>query len=114
VLLVGFAIPTTAKKSLYQIFFRFFKNLYLLFNKKFIIMAKTIKKRDYNGSDSGMLTSLAVIMGAAVENKTFLFSKRSNWNDAYFKSLNDEIKRVFKEVLGVSGLGDQVKASKDL
>ncbi len=77
-------------------------------------MAKTIKKRDYNGSDSGMLTSLAVIMGAAVENKTFLFSKRSNWNDAYFKSLNDEIKRVFKEVLGVSGLGDQVKASKDL
>lgn len=53
-------------------------------------------------------------MGAATSNKTFLFSKRSNWNDEYFKSLNDEIKRAFKDVLGIDGLGDQVKASKEL
>lgn len=79
-------------------------------------MAKTTSntKRAYSGSDAGMLTAIAVIMGAATTNKTFLFSKRSNWNDAYFKSLNDEIKRVFKEVLGIDGLGDQVKASKQL
>lgn len=79
-------------------------------------MAKTTTKvaRTYSGSDADMLTTLAVIMGAAETNKTFLFSKRSNWNNAYFKSLSDEIKLMFKDVLGVNGIGDQVKASKAL
>jgi len=71
-------------------------------------------RRVFKGSDAAMLTSLAVIMNAAESNKTFLFSKRSNWNDAYFKSMNNEIKRVFKDVLGVEGLSDQTKASKAL
>lgn len=79
-------------------------------------MAKTTTKvaRTYSGSDAGMLTTLAVIMGAAETNKTFLFSKRSNWNNAYFKSLSDEIKLMFKDVLGVNAKGDQAKASKEL
>ncbi len=79
-------------------------------------MSKAIKtvKRVYKGGDAAMLTSLAVLMNAADNNKTFLFSKRSNWNAAFFKSLNDDIKRVFKDVLGIEGLGDQTKASKAL
>jgi len=71
-------------------------------------------KRAYKGSDAAMLTTLAVMMNMAENNKTFLFSKRSNWNTTYFNELNNEIKRVFKDVLGVDTLGDQTKASKEL
>jgi hypothetical protein len=83
---------------------------------KLSIMAKATNtvKRAYKGSDAAMLTVLAVIMNLAESYKTFLFSKRSNWNTTFFNSLNDEIKRVFKEVLGIEGLGDQTKASKEL
>jgi hypothetical protein len=72
------------------------------------------EKRDFAGGDASMLTACAVIMGAAIAQKAFLFSKRSNWNDAFFKSIIDSIKDAFKNILGIDGLGDQTKASNAL
>ncbi len=73
-------------------------------------------KRVYNGGDASMLTALAVIMGVLnnATIKTFLKGKRSNWTDAYLKNINDAITAAFKDVLGIDGLGNQTKASKEL
>ena len=79
-------------------------------------MAKSsiTEKRVFSGGDASMLTACAVIMGAATTHKTFLYTKRSNWNDAFFKTIVDSIKDAFKNILGIDGLGDQTKASKAL
>ena len=81
-------------------------------------MAKTSNtvKRVYIGGDASMLTACAVIMGVVTTTtyKTFLKSKRSNWNDALFKTLTDAVTAAFKDVLGIDGLGNQTKASKEL
>ena len=73
-------------------------------------------KRVYTGGDASMLTALAVIMGVATTPaiKTFLKSKRSNWTDASLKALSDAVTAAFKDVLGIDGLGNQTKASKEL
>jgi len=73
-------------------------------------------KRVYIGGDASMLTACAVIMAVAntATIKTFLKGKRSNWTDAYLKSTTDAITAAFKDVLGIDGLGNQTKASKEL
>jgi hypothetical protein len=72
--------------------------------------------RVFTGGDAAMLTSLSVIMGVATTPaiKTFLLSKRGNWNAAFFKSLTDAITTAFKDVLGIDNKGGQVTASKEL
>ena len=71
--------------------------------------------RVYTGGDAAMLTSLAVLMGVASQPtiKTFLLSKRSNWNAAFLKSLTDAIDAAFKDVLGVDNKKKQTTASKE-
>lgn len=72
--------------------------------------------RVYTGGDAAMLTALSVLMGILTQTsiKTFLLSKRSNWKDPYFKTLNDAITAAFKDVLGIDAKGGQGKASKAL
>jgi hypothetical protein len=72
--------------------------------------------RNYTGGDAAMLTVLSVLMGVANQAsiKSFLFSKRSNWNAALFKSLTDAIAAAFKDVLGIDNKTAQGKASKTL
>ncbi len=72
--------------------------------------------RVYTGGDAAMLTALSVLMGVVNQAsiKTFLLSKRSNWNAAFFKSLTDAIDVAFKDVLGIDNKTGQTKASKAL
>lgn len=81
-------------------------------------MAKSSNKevRVFTGGDAAMLTSLTILMGVVMQPsiKTFLLSKRSNWKDPYFKTLNDAINAAFKDVLGIDKKGGQGKVSKDL
>ena len=72
--------------------------------------------RVYTGGDAAMLTALSVLMGVITQApiKTFLLSKRGNWNTAFFKSLTDAIDAAFKDVLGIDNKTGQTKASKAL
>jgi hypothetical protein len=72
--------------------------------------------RVYTGGDAAMLTALSVLMGVLTQTsiKTFLLSKRSNWNAAFLKSLTDAIDATFKDVLGVDNKKKQTTASKEL
>lgn len=62
-------------------------------------MATTILRR-YNKKDVEMLTALAVIIKNAINNKTFLQSKRSNWASPFFEDLQTTIQTTTNTYLG--------------
>lgn len=58
-------------------------------------------ERIYNTKDVDMLLSIETIIDSAIANKTFLQSKRSNWNDPYFQDIKDQINTIVQDNLGV-------------
>ena len=58
-------------------------------------------ERIYNTKDVDMLLSIDTIIDAAIANKVFLQSKRSNWQDPFFEDIKQHINDVIQNYLGV-------------
>lgn len=61
--------------------------------------------RKYHGKDVDMVIAAYTIIEAAIRNKTFLQSKRSNWQDPYFDLIREEIDEVTRTCLGADNAG---------
>ena len=61
----------------------------------------TQTKRNYKGKDVEMLTASGTIIGHAIDNKTFLVTKRATWADPFFPNLKTRIDKAFQDFLGV-------------
>jgi len=59
------------------------------------------QERIYNTKDVDMLLSIDTIIDAAIANKAFLQSKRSNWADPFFDDIKQRINDVIQNYLGV-------------
>lgn len=59
------------------------------------------QERIYNTKDVDMLLSIDTIIDAAIANKAFLQSKRSNWADPFFDDIKQHINDVIQNYLGV-------------
>lgn len=57
-------------------------------------------KRNYKGSNAEMLTAIAAIVQAAIDNQTELAAKRASWADPFFPNLQKEIDDAVKTYLG--------------
>lgn len=69
----------------------------------------TSLKRAYTGKDVDMLTVCGSIIDHAIDNKTFLVSKRSNWADPFLPDIKTRISNAFSDVLGI----DNAQAMRD-
>jgi hypothetical protein len=58
-------------------------------------------QRKYKTKDVDMLISASTIVEAAIANKEFLQSKRSTWQDPFFKDIQIQIDNVIQEHLGL-------------
>ena len=58
-------------------------------------------KRKYNGKDVDMLIASSTIIENAIANKTFLQTKRTNWTETFFTSLQTQISTALENHLGV-------------
>lgn len=58
-------------------------------------------ERIYNTKDVDMLLSIDTIIDAAIANKAFLQTKRSNWADPFFEDIKQRINDVIQNYLGV-------------
>jgi hypothetical protein len=56
--------------------------------------------RKYNTKDVEMLTATATIIQNAIENKTYLQTKRSTWTDAYLDEIKTKIETTTDKYLG--------------
>jgi hypothetical protein len=73
-------------------------------------MATTLK-RAYKGKDVEMLTACDTIIGHAIENKTFLISKRANWADPFFPNIQTRIDTAFSDFLGIDNAKEMREAT---
>ncbi len=71
-------------------------------------------KRNYAGSDAEMLTAIAAIMQAAIENQAALVAKRALWADPFFTNLETAIDTVVQTYLGADSVKDLRKATKTI
>lgn len=58
-------------------------------------------QRKYNHKDVDMLVAASTIVETAIDNKTFLLTKRSTWIDPFFPDLQAKIDLAIKDHLGV-------------
>lgn len=72
----------------------------------------TTQPRIYKGKDSEMLIASSTILGHAINNKTFLVSKRATWADPYFGDLKARIDKAFQDFLGVDNAKDMREATQ--
>lgn len=72
-------------------------------------MATQPLKRAYTGKDVDMLTACGSIIEHAIDNKTFLVSKRANWVDPFLPNLKTRIENAFPNFLGI----DNAQAMRD-
>lgn len=66
-------------------------------------------ERIYKGKDVEMLSATATITEHAIDNKTFLISKRTTWADPFFAEIENRIDDAFKTYLGI----DNAKAMRE-
>ena len=74
-------------------------------------MATQPLKRAYTGKDVDMLTACGTIIGHAIDNKTFLISKRSNWADPFLPDLKTRIENAFSDFLGIDNAKEMREAT---
>jgi hypothetical protein len=63
-------------------------------------------KRKYKVKDIDMLVAGSTLIENAIANKTFLQTKRSNWTDDFFTSIQTQIDTALEEHLGVDSAKD--------
>ena len=68
-------------------------------------------KRNYKGSDAEMLTAIAAIMQAAIDNQAELVAKRASWADPFFTNLKTAIDTAAQTYLGADSVKDLRKAT---
>jgi hypothetical protein len=71
-------------------------------------------KRKYNGKDVDMLIACSTLIENAIANKSFLQTKRSNWSDDFFNSLQTKINTALEEHLGVDSAKELRGATQTL
>ena len=69
-------------------------------------------KRDFRGSDAEMLTAIAAITQAAIDNQKTLAAKRASWADPFFTDLQTQIDTVAKTYLGADNVKDLRKSTQ--
>ena len=74
-------------------------------------MATQPLKRAYSGKDVDMLTACGTITDHAIDNKTFLISKRSNWADPFLPDLKTRIENAFSDFLGIDNAKEMREAT---
>lgn len=70
--------------------------------------------RVYTGKDVEMLTASSTILETAIEEKTFLQSKRSNWKEPFFEDLKGRTANATQNYLGIDSFKDQRQATQAL
>ena len=68
-----------------------------------------MNNRRYTVKDIEMIIASSVILKNAVLKKEFLQTKRSNWTDAFFQQLEEEINQTVQTYLGLDSQKTFVK-----
>lgn len=70
-----------------------------------------MNNRRYTVKDIEMIIASSVILKNAVLKKEFLQTKRSNWTDAFFQQLEEEINQTVQTYLGLDSAKDLRQAT---
>lgn len=74
----------------------------------------TTPTRKYNSKDIDMLIISSTLIENAIANKTFLQTKRSNWTDDFFTSLQTKINTALEKHLGIDSAKEMRQSTQIL
>lgn len=72
----------------------------------------TTTVRKYKGKDVEMLTAAAIIINSAINNKTYLLTKRTSWADPFFENLKAKIQNTTDKYLGKDAAQEMRQATQ--
>ena len=75
-------------------------------------MSNETIKREFPGKAVDMLSVCETIMAHALENLTFLSEKRTDWDEAYFTGILNEVQACYGKYLGINNAKELRSATK--